>query len=162
VRLRRARPADAPALAALRWEFRAALARTNETRRAFLKRCTPWMRGRLSPGSGWLAWIAEERGRILGHLWLATIEKVPNPVAEAERHAYVTNVYVRPENRGARLGERLMAAAVSWCESHDVASAILWPTRKSRSLYARHGFGAATGLMERPRSAASRGRSRRA
>ena len=120
------------------------------------------MRRRLTPRSGWLCWVAEERGRIAGHVWLATIEKVPNPVAEAERHAYVTNVYVRPENRGAGAGKRLMAAAMSWCESHGVDSVILWPTQKSRSLYTRAGFAAANGLMERPRNAASRDRSGRA
>lgn len=127
-----------------------------------MRRCTAWMRRRLSTRSRWQSWIAEERGRIVGHLWLATIEKVPNPIAEAERHAYVTNLYVRPENRGAGLGERLMAGAVKWCRSHDVDSVILWPTRRSRPLYSRHGFNSAKGLMERTRIAESGGRSRRA
>lgn len=151
MRLRRGRPGDAAALAALRWEFRAALARPNEIRGPFVRRCARWMRPRLGARSSWRVWVIEDAGAIVGQLWLAVIEKVPNPVPEAERHGYVTNVYVRPSHRGAGLGRRLMDAVTSWCASNAVDSVVLWPTAKSRSLYRRHGFAAPPALLEKTR-----------
>jgi GNAT superfamily N-acetyltransferase len=151
VRLRRGRPADAPALARLRWEFRAALGRPNESRASFVRRCAAWMRPRLGRGSTWKAWIVEDSGTPVGHLWLAVIDKVPNPVPEPECHGYVTNVYVLPRYRGAGLGQRLMDAATSWCDANAIDSVVLWPTPKSRSLYRRHGFRPPPTMLEKTR-----------
>ncbi len=151
MRLRRARPDDAAALAALRWEFRSALARPNEPRAAFVRRCARWMRPRLGRTASWRVWVLEDAGRLVGHLWLAVIEKVPNPVPEPERHGYVTNVYVRPPYRGAGLGRRLMEAVTSWCAANAIDSVVLWPTKASRGLYRRHGFGTPPSLLEKPK-----------
>jgi GNAT superfamily N-acetyltransferase len=149
VHVRPATADDAPALAALRWEFRARLGQTDETEPAFLARCTAWMHDRLTAGGAWHAWVAERDGAVLGTIWVGRVEKMPNPTPEPEAHAYVTNVYVRAEARGGGIGTRLLEAALAWCESADLHAAILWPTRRSAALYERHGFARPDALMER-------------
>lgn len=148
--VRPATAADAPALARLRYEFRAALGAPEEEERAFVERCAAWMAARLSAGSAWRCWVAAEGGAggaLAGTVWLHLIEKIPNPVDEPEAHAYVTNLYVRPRARGAGVGSALLAAALRECEARRVHAVILWPTPRSRPLYERHGFGPAEELM---------------
>jgi GNAT superfamily N-acetyltransferase len=81
-------------------------------------------------------------------VWLQLIEKIPNPVAEPESMAYITNVYVRPTARGAGMGSRLLAEALDWCRASGADCALLRPTERSRPLYERHGFQTGTRLME--------------
>jgi GNAT superfamily N-acetyltransferase len=140
--LREARASDAAALARLRWEFRAGLEPAREGEAAFLRRCQAWMESRLAPGSAWRCWVIEERGEILGQAWVQILEKVPNPnpTAEPEQHACISNVYVRAASRGRGRGARLMACCLEWCRARDVDSVILWPSDQSRSLYERLGF----------------------
>ena len=147
--VRLATRADAAELAALRFEFRAGLAPADEAREAFLRRCGSWMAEKLGDaGSSWRCWVAEHDGALVGHVWLCLLEKVPNPVAEPERHGYVTNLYVRSAYRGHGLGGRLLGAALDRCREQGVDAVILWPTPESRSLYERHGFRSETGLLE--------------
>jgi len=137
IAIRLATDADVPALAALRWEFRAGRATPTEDRSAFLARCVAWMRAALA--GDWRAWVAVEGKDIVGHVWLCTIEKIPNPVGQRERQAYISNVYVRPTARGG-IGSRLLKEAIDWSEANDVEYALLTPTPRSRTLYGRHGF----------------------
>ena len=141
--------ADAPRLAALRLEFRAAIGTPEEDDAAFLARCTAWMEARLSPGSAWRAWLAEREGEILGTVWIELIEKMPNPIAEPEENGYLTNFYVVPRAQGMGIGTALLGAALSWCRDRQVHAVILWPTKRSRPLYERHGFASPAALMEK-------------
>lgn len=150
VRVRRATAADAPALARLRFEFRSALTNAVEPERDFLARATRWMSGRLAASFGpWHAWVVARDQRIEGAIWLLVVEKIPNPNAEPEEHAYLTNLFVRPGERGRGVGSALLRSALRWCRSRRVHSAILWPTPRSRALYVRHGFTAGDALMQR-------------
>ena len=146
--IRLATGADAPALARLRFEFRAALNEAVETEETFLARAVPWMAQRLALAKNWRCWVAEDGGTIVGHLWLQLIEKIPNPAAELEWHGYITNVFVHPEARGSGLGAALMEAALACCRESGVDSVILWPTARSRTLYERHGFAVRDDIME--------------
>ncbi len=152
ISIRPATPADAAALARLRYEFRAAIDPPAEPEPAFVVRCTRWMAERLAAGSTWRCWVAEDRGTIVGTIWLGLFEKVPNPVAESEMHGYVSNLYVRPERRGHGTGGALLAAAIQESEARRLDAVILWPTPESRSLYERHGFTVRDDLMERRRT----------
>ena len=156
--IRRASAEDADALAALRWEFRAAIDTPNEDRDAFLRRCAEWMRARLGDGHAWRAWVADADGGIVGTIWLQMLEKLPNPVAEPEVHGYVTNLYVRESARGG-IGVRLLAAALDECAAAGVHQAFLWPTQRSRTLYRRAGFAGEGDVMvwTRARARARRG-----
>ncbi|OAI40568.1 hypothetical protein AYO38_05700 [bacterium SCGC AG-212-C10] len=147
--LRFATPADANALAQLRYDFRSVLGEATESPEGFVARCSAWMAERLADSNRWRCWVAvRDTGSIDGCLWLQLIEKVPNPVPELEQHAYITNVYVRPEARGGGVGELIVGAAMAWCRDQGIDSAILWPTERSRSLYERHGFAVRADLME--------------
>ena len=148
-RLRRAVPGDAETLAWLRYEFRAALDPATETADGFVERCTDWMRRQLGNRASWQCWVTEHGGQITGTIWLEFFEKLPNPIAERELHAYITNLYVRAENRDAGLGTKLLGAALSECEVRGADAVLLWPTAGSRGLYERHGFAAAGDLLER-------------
>lgn len=139
--IRRATPQDAPVLADLRFRFRCELGEPNEPEDLFRERCARWMADRLAGHPGWHCWVAEGPEGVLGNLWLQLIEKVPNPVDEPEHHAYVTNVYVLPQARGARAGALLVETALAWCRESSIDAVLLWPSRRSRSLYARYGFG---------------------
>lgn len=146
--IRLATPEDAPTLARMRYGFRASLGAAVEDEASFVERCVAWMAPRLADGGPWRCWVAVHDGRIAGHLWLQTIEKIPNPVVELERHAYITNVFVEEALRGAGTGQRLMDAALAYCREHGVDSVILWPTSRSRTLYARNGFAVRDDIME--------------
>jgi ribosomal protein S18 acetylase RimI-like enzyme len=154
IALRRARPADARVLATLRYEFRGDHTPPTETAAEFVRRCAAWMRRALRDSRRWHCWVAVSRtpehsgGAIVGHVWVAIIDKVPNPGEEAEHHAYITNLYVQSEFRGG-LGQTLLSTAIAWCESQGIGSVILWPTDSSRSLYARNGFIASGEVLDR-------------
>ena len=153
--IRPAASGDAAALARLRHEFRAAQGAPVEAEDEFLARCRAWMEARLVAGSSWRCWLAEEEGRVVGTVWLQRIEKLPNPVEEAESHGYVSSLYVVPSSRGAGLGSRLLNVCLETCRAEEMDAVILWPTPRSRSLYVRHGFAARDDLLERrlhPRS----------
>jgi len=140
---------DAPALARLRWEFRVSVGRPVEPEAAFVGRCEAWMAERLAADGPWRCWIAGPDETPFGHIWLELLEKVPNPVDEPERHGYITNLYVREEERGRGVGSELLGRALAWCrEREDVHAVVLWPTERSRPLYARHGFQGEGHIME--------------
>ncbi|MBX6364772.1 MAG: GNAT family N-acetyltransferase [Gemmatimonadetes bacterium] len=146
--IRRATPADAATLAALRLEFRSALRAPTEADADFLHRCTAWMAERLSADGAWRCWVAEDDGRIVGHVWAQRIEKIPNPIDEPEAHGYITNLFVREEARGVGTGARLLEAALAWCREFRAHAVLLWPTDRSRSLYRRYGFEVREDVME--------------
>jgi GNAT superfamily N-acetyltransferase len=148
--VRAATPADAAELARLRYEFRAAERPAVESNEEFIARTTAWMRERLAEGTAWRCFVAVRDGAIAGHVWVTLIEKVPNPGSgEPERHAYLTNLYVRPAERGGT-GSALLDAALDWCRGQRVDTVILWPSERSRTLYARYGFDASRAIMALP------------
>jgi GNAT superfamily N-acetyltransferase len=145
--IRSATLGDADALARLRYALRASTGRATEPEGEFIERCSRWMREHLK-SNAWHCWVGESNGQLLGALWLQLVEKIPNPRNEAEHHAYITNFYVQEEARGNGIGSQLLREALDWCRAHDVHAVILWPTERSRSLYARHGFAVRDDLME--------------
>lgn len=140
--VRAATAADAPELARLRFAFRSDYHTVVEGEPEFLARCELWMRDRLGNNAAWRAWVAVRRdsGALVGTLWLQVIEKLPNPGDEAERHAYVTSVFVHGDARNRGVGSCMIEAALGACRDLGVDTVFLWPSTRSRGLYARHGF----------------------
>ena len=147
IHIRAATPDDARALAALRWDFRAAQDPPAESRDHFLERCAAWIVRELSADGPWRAWVAVRDGRIAGQIWTNLIEKIPNPAVERERHAYVSNLFVRPDARGG-VGTQLLDTVLAWCAANGVDRVFLWPSKRSVTLYTRHGFVRNGGVME--------------
>lgn len=145
--IRPAAPSDAAALAELRWEFRVARAPARQDHDAFIARCTAWMRDELTSSVRWRAWVVVSDGAVVGQAWLQTIEKMPNPVAERERHGYVSNLFVQPACRGGA-GRRLLDAVLAWAKANELDRVILWPSARSVTLYERHGFTQRGDVME--------------
>lgn len=138
---------DAPALAELRWEFRAGRDAAVETHDAFIERCAAWMRRELTTGTHWRAWVAVRETRIVGQAWLNTLAKIPNPIGERERHAYLSNLYVQPAERGG-IGTKLLETVLAWTAANGVDRVVLWPSERSVTLYLRHGFTRDGDVME--------------
>lgn len=145
--IRIARPTDADALAKLRYALRASTGRATEPKADFIKRCATWMEGHLKTDA-WRCWVAEDNHELIGAVWVQLVEKIPNPRAEAENHAYLTNFYIQEQARGRGIGSQLLRATLDWCQEHDVHAVILWPTDRSRRLYERYGFAVRDDIME--------------
>ena len=148
IKFRVAIQSDAAALAELRYALRSSTGIATEPKSEFLERCSAWMTAHLSEASLWQCWIAEAEHELIGALWLQLVEKIPNPRAEPEYHAYITNFYIRESARGGGIGSRLLTMALDWCKAREVHAVILWPTEKSRTLYERFGFAVRSDLLE--------------
>jgi GNAT superfamily N-acetyltransferase len=108
------------------------------------------MRSELKSGV-WRCWLAEANGKLIGHVWVAVVEKIPNPVGEPRFHVYVSNCYVVPERRSQRVGERLLKTALAWCQAKGADAVFLWPTARSRSFYSKCGFKDSANILVRQR-----------
>jgi GNAT superfamily N-acetyltransferase len=147
--VRRATQSDAAALARLRLEFRGPRAPNVESETDFLARCEAWMRARLGDDSIWRVWLLERNNDPVGAVWLQVVEKLPNPTAESEVHAYVSNFYVRSDQRNGGGGSLLLRTALDETERLGVDSIFLWPSARSRPLYERHGFAVSENVLVR-------------
>lgn len=139
--IRRATPTDVDELLAMRHDFTfedgevAALSARPEYEAEFRAFCTEAIeRG------GWDIWVAEIDGRVASHVYVALIDKVPRPVRENRRIAYLTNVYTRPEYRGRGIGARLVRRAQEAAREADVELIVVWPSDESVEFYKRLGF----------------------
>ncbi|HEY7893481.1 MAG TPA: GNAT family N-acetyltransferase [Gemmatimonadaceae bacterium] len=159
--VRRAVHADAPSLARLRHALRAGMGTAEELSDVFLVRCEEWMADRLRPGGPWRCWVAEGEGAIVGAVWMQIVEKIPNPLGEGEWHGYITNFFVDERLRGEGVGSALLTALIGAPETQGLDALFLWPTDRSRRLYARFGFVGMGGVIER-RPAAGPARAARA
>jgi GNAT superfamily N-acetyltransferase len=149
VRVRLATSGDCRALAEMRYRFRTESELATETKSRFVRRCTSWIKKRFRSGSSlWRRWVLDDGERLLGHVCVQLFEKIPNPVNEAEFHAYVTNFYVVPEMRNQRHGKRLLNKALSWCRAQGTDAVILWATPASKSLYRRCGLVESVDIFE--------------
>lgn len=148
LKIRQAEPRDAPELARLRYAFRSSTGVATEPEAEFLERCTAWMMDHLQAEGLWQCWVIGAADHLAGALWLQLVEKIPNPRAEPEFHAYITNFYLEESARGHGVGTRLLQSAIDWCKARDVHAIILWPSDKSRTLYERHGFAVRPDILE--------------
>jgi GNAT superfamily N-acetyltransferase len=147
VTVRLAGPGDDTVLAQLRYAFRSELAEPTEPETHFLERATRWLANRLE-GGVWTAWIACADGVPVGLVLVQLVEKVPNPVPEAENIGYVSSLYVRPPWRGRGIGGRLLTTALDFCRRSEVDNVAGWPSARSIPLYQRHGFRSVGEVME--------------
>jgi len=147
--IRRAIADDAPALAALRYDFRAASRPAIESREEFVPRFLQWIRPRLASNAPWRVWVLEYGGSVVGNVWLQLVDKLPNPNARRELHGYITNFFLRPEHRNGGAGSRLLEAVLEECKRSNVDAVFLWPTERSRPFYERHGFKPPSDMLAR-------------
>ena len=152
VTVRLARVDDAPLLSELRYALRATGRNAPEPEAEFLARCARWMADELARDGPWRCWVAADdaTGVVVGCVWLQTVGKIPNPNEAPEELGYLSSFYIRPEYRGMGNGRKMLRTVLEWCDARPVDPTILWPTVRSRSLYGRHGFGAATAILLRP------------
>jgi len=151
IEVRTATITDCKALAELRWEFRSVQSQPAETHDAFVRRCAVWMRRELPSGGAWKAWVAIDTHVVVGQVWLQVVQKIPNPSAavESEQLAYLSNLYVKVAARGGT-GTRLLEAALEWCRANRIDRVVLWPSKRSVTLYLGHGFSHGGDVMELP------------
>lgn len=132
--IRPAVPADAAAIADVYNEGIRGRNATFETRERTAEQVLPW----IEAGERYPVLVAEREGRVEG--WIAA-----SPYRPRECYAGIAEyaVYVRGSARGARLGDRLMAAFLPHLEAAGfwkVLSRIFPENRASLALCARHGF----------------------
>jgi GNAT superfamily N-acetyltransferase len=137
--IRQATLDDVPELAKLRREFTFEDPPVGGTRADFEAAFREIVGGGLQDGS-WVVWVAESEGRIVGHVFVAVVEKVPRPIETLRRIGYVTNVYTRPDHRGRGVGAKLLTATKEWARQDGIEVLIVWPSERSTTFYHRHGF----------------------
>ncbi|MGE7437639.1 GNAT family N-acetyltransferase [Kitasatospora sp. NPDC001175] len=148
--IRRAEFADAPALAAMRWRFKAEEGgdEVPQNEEEFVAECEGWLRARMA--GPWRVWLAEVGGRPCGHVFVCLVEKVPSPYQDSEALGYVTNFYVTPEQRNRGLGRALLEEVTRYAHAHRLDTLIVWPSERSAPLYRRCGFDGPGELLEQP------------
>jgi GNAT superfamily N-acetyltransferase len=101
--------------------------------------CRAFLSDAITSGK-WHIWIAEVGERIASHAFVALIDKVPRPIRENARIAYLTNVYTRPDFRGRGIGAQIIRRAQAAAREADVELIIVWPSDESVDFYKREGF----------------------
>jgi GNAT superfamily N-acetyltransferase len=131
---------DVHELARLRWELYAEQeGDPAEKPEAYRERFARFASDALASDE-WRTWVARPGDRIVGAMWLRTVQRVPVPGKRAGPIGYLTNVYVDPEHRNAGLGARMLDVVTGWCRGKGYSEVIVWPSERSRPFYRRGGF----------------------
>jgi GNAT superfamily N-acetyltransferase len=136
--IRQATLSDADELAQLRWTFSSPTQQTAQPLDEFRGPFTAYLAGALA--DGWVIWVAEAAGHIVGNMYVQPVDKLPRPGRFGHRWGYVTNVYVVPEMRNSGLGAALMAQVQNWAREADLEFLLLWPSERAVPFYQRTGF----------------------
>jgi GNAT superfamily N-acetyltransferase len=100
-----------------------------------------------------VAWLAMDGDHAVGMVNMLVFTRMPRPGRPVSRWGYLSNFFVRADQRGSGLGGRLLSTCVEHADTHDFVRIVLSPSERSRSLYLRAGFGAADSLLVREQTA---------
>jgi len=141
--------ADVDELARMRWDFRLeeAPGATVHDQASFLQACTDFLRQGLAE-QRWTYWIGQEDEKIVSHIYIQRVPKVPKPNRLDDALGYVTNVYTRPAYRGQGIGTQLVTYVLAWAREQDLESLIVWPSETSVRFYERAGFRGSPDMLE--------------
>ena len=138
--VRVASASDVPTLARLRWQMHVEEVGRQIAEEQFVDRFTAWAGLALDNGR-WRVWVAVVDGRLVGHVYLERVDKVPRPVSRPAAWGYLTAFYVEKPFRDRGVGQHLLRAAIDWAISVGLEFVQGWPSKRSIALYERMGFG---------------------
>jgi GNAT superfamily N-acetyltransferase len=138
VTVRRGTPADAPALARLRWRWRTEERDgTNADRSVFLDYFTNWLADHAATH---LPFLVEVDGQLAGMAFLMLADRVPNPSRMDRRMADVQSVYVVPELRDSGVGAALIGAVLAEARDRELELVTVHSSERAVPFYQRAGF----------------------
>ena len=130
-------------LVRMRWDFTLEdypeMITASDGYEAFEEECTDFLEQALA-SDRWHIWIAEDKGRVISHMYIELIEKVPRPGRITRPFAYMTNVYTVPDWRGKGIGGKLLSQVNAWVKDNDYEFVIVWPSEEGVDFYKRHGY----------------------
>lgn len=140
---------DVDELVQMRWDFSEEEASSSVGFEEFHRICSEFLVKALESGD-WYIWIAEVENKIVSHMYLQLIHKVPRPGKSPDPYfGYVTNVYTRPAFRSQGIGTEIHTAMEKWSKENKVEFLILWPSSNSIQFYSRNGFSLCEEAMEK-------------
>lgn len=98
--------------------------------------------GPLIESGEYLAWLAEDEGRVVAGAGLWLIAWPPTPQSLATTRGYVLNVYTLAEARGRGLARRLTETILAHCGSAGIEVVTLHASDQGRPIYESLGFAA--------------------
>lgn len=141
---------DIEQLVKMRWDFSLEYDKTisPDSHEDFKHACTQFLHEAIE-GPAWKVWVAELQRRVVSHMFVQTIHKVPRPNEKFHAYGYLTNVYTLPHYRRQGIGTALYAAVDRWAKEAELEFLIVWPSDNSVEFYKRIGFSASEEAMER-------------
>ncbi|MZQ86747.1 GNAT family N-acetyltransferase [Paenibacillus sp. 5J-6] len=141
---------DVEQLVQLRWDFTAEDQDLNAVNlEEFYETCSGFLVRAIESGD-WYIWIAEIDSKIVSHMYLQLIHKIPRPGKSPDPYyGYVTNVYTQPPYRSQGLGTSIQQAMETWSKENKVEFLIVWPSSHSVDFYLRNGFMPCEEAMEK-------------
>jgi GNAT superfamily N-acetyltransferase len=134
--------ADVEKLAALR-----AATHDREPHDELVTELKGWLR---TEGTHRRTWLAEVDDEAVGYVSALLYRRMPSAARPWSGWAYLGNLFVRAEHRGAGTGEALVDAVVDWARDLHLSRVVLSPSQRSVPLYRRMGFREADELLVLP------------
>lgn len=88
----------------------------------------------------WFVWVVEEGGKIVSHIYIELIQKVPRPGRVTHPFVYMTNVYTVPEYRNMGIGSKLLSFINNWIKENEYEFVIVWPSNEAITYYQKNGY----------------------
>ncbi|KYD11270.1 N-acetyltransferase [Heyndrickxia sporothermodurans] len=147
--IRLAEEIDIKQLIRMRWDFTIEHdeSKKDESFADFEKECQAFLENALNNGQ-WFIWVAEESGKIVSHIYIELIQKVPRPGRITYPFAYMTNVYTVPDFRNKGIGSKLLATINKWIKENNYEFVIVWPSDDAINYYKKNGYVHCTEPME--------------
>ncbi|WP_442600687.1 GNAT family N-acetyltransferase [Paenibacillus sp. KN14-4R] len=134
---------DIDQLIKMRWdftfEFSTVLEEEDEVYEEFYSECKQFLTSALK-SKNWFVWVADVDGRIVSHVYLELVQKVPRPGRITNPYVYMTNVYTIPEQRGRGIGSNMFQKIEEWAKFQMYEFIIVWPSEWSTEFYERNGY----------------------
>ncbi|WP_243299966.1 GNAT family N-acetyltransferase [Bacillus litorisediminis] len=147
--IRLAEAKDIKQLIKMRWDNTIEFdkSKKNESYGDFEKECQIFLENALNSGQ-WFIWVAEENEKIVSHIYLESIQKVPRPGRITYPFAYMTNVYTIPEYRNKGIGSKVLSSINKWIKENHYEFVIVWPSDEAINYYKKNGYVHCTEPME--------------
>ncbi|WP_349407497.1 GNAT family N-acetyltransferase [Pseudalkalibacillus sp. SCS-8] len=147
--IRLAENKDISQLVRMRWDFTIEYDESKKTASYddFELECKAFLEDAIK-GNQWFIWVAEVNERVVSHIYIELIHKVPRPGRQTYPFAFMTNVYTVKDFRNKRIGSKLLSTINEWAKENRYEFIIVWPSEESINYYKKNGYVHCTEPME--------------